>query len=103
MNTDKATLARTILTDNKKVLYGIFGQIWDSGYFPPRPLLNQFLLAGNDSCDQDGRMGTWSPFELSAEEYTLVKVRWIKDHPGTVESQPGVETWNDGVQEILNP
>jgi hypothetical protein len=58
--------AKKVLTANTAVLYGIFGTIESSGYFPPSKFLNQFLAQGNDPCDQDGRMSKWPPFTLSA-------------------------------------
>lgn len=42
--------AKRVLDENTKVLYGIFGVISGSGYFPPLPFLNEFLMAGSDSC-----------------------------------------------------
>lgn len=67
---NNVALAKRILSDNSKVLYGIFGIINTSGYFPPCSLLNEFLMAGNDPCDQDGRMKNWKPFKLSSEEHS---------------------------------
>jgi hypothetical protein len=34
-------LAKNILSENAQVLYGIFGQIESSGYFPPKEFLNR--------------------------------------------------------------
>jgi len=103
MNESPIESAKDVLTRNKNVLYGIFGHIRSSGYFPPREFLNEFLQGGNDPCDQDQRMGTWIPFELSNVDYQAVKQWWTANHPGAVESHLGAKYWSDWVQEILNP
>jgi hypothetical protein len=69
-------LAKKVLLENTKVLYGIFGIINTSGFFPPRGFLNEFLEGGSDPCDQDGRMDSWIPFELSESEYEIIKKWW---------------------------
>ena len=51
--------SKNILTENTNVLYGIFGIISTSGYFPSFYFLNEFLMQGSDPCDQDGRMEEW--------------------------------------------
>ncbi|MEZ6137067.1 MAG: hypothetical protein R3C53_19405 [Pirellulaceae bacterium] len=94
-------LAKNILAENSRVLYGIFGVIESSGFFPPRLFLNEFLKVGCDPCDQDGRMGSWTPFELSKDDYLTVKDWWIANHPGTIEDALAVTTWDDWVQCIL--
>jgi len=43
---DKIALAKRVLTEDTKVLYGIFGIINTSGYFPPHKFLNEFFLIG---------------------------------------------------------
>ena len=96
-------IAKRVIETNSKVLYGIFGVIESSGYFPPRPFLNEFLAVGHDPCDQDGRMAPWQPFALTAAEYDAVKTWWFSSHPSSVESQLGVQCWSDWVQEILEP
>ena len=93
--------AKQVLAANEAVLYGIFGVIGSSGYFPPRALLNEFLMRGNDPCDQDGRMDAWQPFALSPEEYREVKAWWVAGHADAVEDSLGVDSWDDWVQEIL--
>ncbi|BFM51320.1 hypothetical protein [Marinomonas sp. THO17] len=98
---DHVALAKKVLSQNTKVLYGIFGIIDTSGYFPPRGFLNEFLLRGSDPCDQDGRMEEWIPFELSSEEYNLILLWWQSKYPGTVVDSLNSENWNDWVQEIL--
>ncbi|WP_025123509.1 MULTISPECIES: hypothetical protein [unclassified Serratia (in: enterobacteria)] len=98
---DNINQAKQVLDANTKVLYGIFGVIDRSGYFPPLPFLNEFFLVGSDPCDQDGRMGRWRPFTLTSSEYEVVKAWWIVTRPTTVESQLGCECWGDWVQEIL--
>ena len=94
--------AKWALGASEAVLHGIFGMISGSGYFPPRMFLNEFLMRGSDPCDQDGRMGTWTPLELSADEYREVLSWWVSRHPNAVEDSLGVECWNDWVQEVLN-
>ena len=95
-------VAKKVLSENTEVPYGIFGRISCSGYFPPRDLLNEFLIHGSDPCDQDGRMDRWTPFLLSTEDYFILKKWWITNHPDTVEDSLGVDCWNDWVLEILN-
>jgi|WetSurMetagenome_2_1015567.scaffolds.fasta_scaffold1288644_1 hypothetical protein len=99
----KVETAKKVLKADEVVMYGIFGIIAHSGYFPPREFLNEFLLVGRDPCDQDGRMDGWEPFTISLEEYHEVMAWWTAAHPGTVASNLGVECWNDWVQVILNP
>lgn len=96
-----ADWAKRVLMANEAVLYGIFGVISGTGFFPPRAFLNEFLMAGSDPCDQDRRMGTWIPFELSPEEYAEVLSWWKMRHPDAVEDSFGVERWDDWVQHIL--
>ena len=98
---DNIDHAKRVLEDNTNVLYGIFGIISGSGYFPPLLFLNEFFLAGSDPCDQDGRMGRWRRFALTLSEYEVVKAWWIENNPNTIESQLGCDCWNDWVQEIL--
>ena len=99
--TDNVALAKRVLADNTEVLYGIFGFIKTSGYFPPCPFLNEFLVAGSDPCDQDGRMESWEPFELSSVEYSLILEWWQLKYPSSRENALKVESWDDWVQEIL--
>ncbi|WP_419963027.1 hypothetical protein [Pantoea vagans] len=98
---DNIDNARRVLEENTKVLYGIFGIIDVSGYFPPLPFLNEFFIAGSDPCDQDGRMRCWRPFTLTISEYKEVKAWWVSSRPGTVESPLNSECWSDWTQEIL--
>jgi hypothetical protein len=98
---DNVVLAKSVLSDNTKVLYGIFGIIDTSGYFPPRRFLNEFLLGGSDPCDQDGRMEGWIPFELSEEEYLLVLSWWQSKYPESVVDHLNSDNWKDWVQVIL--
>lgn len=95
--------AKRVLAADESVLYGIFGVIGRTGYFPPRQFLNEFLMIGNDPCDQDGRMDRWQPFTLSQDEYDQVKWWWAAGHHGAVASDLGVGCWTDWVQVILNP
>jgi hypothetical protein len=94
--------AKRVLEADEAVLYGIFGVIRGSGYFPLREFLNEFLMGGNDPCDQDGRMSGWQPFALSPEEYDEIKAWWAAGHPGAVASDLGVGCWSDWVQVIMN-
>jgi hypothetical protein len=93
--------AKRILIENSKVLYGIFGIVKGSGYFPPNEFLNQFLLKGSDPCDQDGRMKDWKPFALSSDNYLLVKEWWVRENPGTVEDSLGADDWMEWTLKIL--
>src|ERR1035437_3982398 len=72
--------AKRVLADDEAVLFGIFGVIGTSGYFPPSAFLNEFFMHGNDPCDQDGRMKEWTPFTLSPEEYREVFSWWVLSH-----------------------
>ena len=94
--------AKLVMTENASVMYGIFGIVESSGIFPPRDFLNEFFQAGQDSCDQDGRMAQWVPFSLGAEDYLSIKEWWIAMHPGTQENRLGADCWDDWVQEILS-
>ncbi len=95
-------MAKHVLAADEAVLYGIFGVIANSGYFPPRVFLNEFLLRGSDPCDQDGRMSDWQPLSVSPEEYRDLKAWWVARHPGTIEEALGTDCWDDWVQEILD-
>ena len=44
--------AKDVLTKNANVLYGIFGVIAESGYFPPLPFLNEFFMVEVGVCDR---------------------------------------------------
>ena len=101
-NGNAVDLAKRVLAENEAVLYGIFGVIAGSGSFPPRSVLNEFLLVGNDPCDQDGRMQSWRPFALTGDEYREVLEWWTAGHPGDVENSLGVSRWDDWVQEMLD-
>lgn len=92
-----------ILTANIHVPYGIFSIIDGSGYFPPLAFLNDFLLRGNDPCDQDCRMGTWRPFALTPEEYAIVKNWCLETNENAVVTDFGCACWDEWVQEILDP
>ena len=94
--------AKQVLAANEAVLYGVFGVIGYSGYFPPRRFLNEFLLGGTDPCDQDGRMPDWRPFAVGPEEYDDLKEWWFAGHVGATEDDLGVDSWDEWVQEILN-
>ena len=96
-------VATRVLTADEAVMYGIFGVIRLSGYFPPREFLNEVFMVGYDPCDQDGRMDGWEPFALSPGEYDEVKAWWVSRHLETVTSDLGVGSWNDWVQVILHP
>ncbi|MFT3781033.1 MAG: hypothetical protein QM790_03445 [Nibricoccus sp.] len=89
------SLAKNILTGDTEVLYGIFGLVASSGYFPPRRFLNEFFAVGCDPCDQDNRMCTWKPFELTEDEYQHIKSWWQSLYPDAVEDSLGVSDWSD--------
>ena len=67
---NKLELAKKVLKENSEVLYGTFGIIESSGFFPPINFLNDFLKIGSDPCDQDGRMDNWKPFSLNDKKKT---------------------------------
>lgn len=98
----KSKLAIEILKENSKVLYGIFGEVESSNYFPPRVFLNEFLMQGNDPCDQDGRMDNWQPFEVSDDEYISVLNWWIENKSSNAKVEDlGVNNWNDWAVELI--
>lgn len=94
-------LAKKVLLDSTKTLYGIFSIICISSYFPPRVFLNEFLKVGSDLCDQDGRMEDWNPFELNEEEYLEVLSWWQEKYPDAVVDDLDSDNWNDWIEEIL--
>lgn len=94
--------AQRILRTNSAILFGIFGAIEASNYFPPQDFINEFFLAGSDPCDQDGRMSDWKPFELNADEYLIVKDWWMALHPDAEVNSLGVTCWRDWVQKIID-
>lgn len=87
--------AKWVIQRNTAVLYGIFGFIDSTPYFPPREHLNEFFERGSDPCDQDGRMGGWAPFALSQDEYEEVKFWWISNHPSSLEDALGTSNWTE--------
>ena len=98
----KINIVKTILLENVKVLYGIFGVIKTSGYFPPRNFFNEFLIQGSDPCDQDGRMEKWIPFTLNEEEYIIIKDWWVDLYPNTNVDALNQNSWREWVQVILD-
>lgn len=94
-------IACKVLSKNETVQFGIFGLIGRSEYFPPRLFLNEFLMMGNDPCDQDQRMEQWNAFELNFEEYETVRQWWLSEHPRAIKELPGVSCWADWVHEII--
>jgi hypothetical protein len=93
---------RVLLADTQIRTVGIFGAIAYSGYFPPRPFLNEFLMEGHDLCDQDERMESWKPFSLTAEEYCAVKAWWQSIHPDSVEDALESTCWHDWAVEVID-
>ena len=102
MNLKKIKLAKTVLNENSKILYGIFGVVESSGYFPTREILNGFLMQGNDPCDQDGRMSSWQSFELDELEYDQVQAWWVSNHPDVKTDSMGHHNWNNWIDDILD-
>jgi hypothetical protein len=98
---DAIELAKIVLLENSKVLYGIFGVIKDTGYFPPQAFLNEFFSLGYDPCDQDQRMECWQPFLLTDDEYIVIKIWWATEHPNTIESSLNALNWDAWILEIL--
>jgi hypothetical protein len=93
--------AKKVLLANSIVLYGVFGVIEGSGYFPPRSFLNEFLLSEHDPCDRDSRMGRWEAFSLSDEDYLVLKQWWICRNPDTVEDSLGSNCWSEWVETVF--
>jgi len=46
--------AKRVLAADEAVLFGIFGVIGSSGYFPPCGILNEFLMRGYDRVTRTG-------------------------------------------------
>jgi hypothetical protein len=101
MNLKKVALAKDVLEENSKVLYGIFGVVESSGFFPPREILNGFLSQGNDPCDQDGRMDGWQPMELNEREYAVIQTWWLGNNPKAKVESLEHDNWHDWIDEIL--
>jgi hypothetical protein len=95
-------LAKQVLEDNQNVLYGVFGHVATSPWFPPARFLNEFLGVGHDPCDQDERMGHWKPFALTNDEYEEVKRWWLTNHPNSNEDELGVSSWDEWVFHLLH-
>ena len=76
-----------------------FKAVRRSERFPPRPLLNEFLMVGEDPCDPNHRR--WPPFALSDDEYAAVKGWWIGLNPGATEDALGAESWDDWFSLVL--
>ncbi len=83
LNAAKLELAKSIIRKTH-VGIGAFGIIDSSEFFPPRPILNDFLSHGYDACDQD-RMDRWEPFEVSSDDYDALKSWWLETHPKATE------------------
>jgi hypothetical protein len=98
---DSLENAKLVLTQNREVLYGIFGQVSTSDLFPPRDILNEFLIRGHDPCDQDGRMKNWRPFKITENEYDEILKWWLKDYPNSVVDDLGANCWDDWAYEML--
>ena len=92
---DNSGLAIRLLSENKKVRYGIFGYIDGEKYFPPLEFFNDFLRGGSDPCDQDGLMGGWTPFTLSEKEYRIVLAWWGQENPDFVVDHLDASDWSD--------
>lgn len=85
--------AVAILADSARRLSGAFATAAAAGVFPPLPLLNQFLGHGHDPDDAERTGGTWSPFELSADECAQVLDAWRVAHPDAVVDGQGASHW----------
>ncbi|MBL9082915.1 MAG: hypothetical protein JNK76_13965 [Planctomycetales bacterium] len=95
--------AKRVLTNSEAAGYGYFNHISPFGYFPPLEFLNQFLVLGHETWDQDGMHERWKPFELSPEEHCEVANWWIEKYPGTVVHDLGAKCWDDWLFQILHP
>ena len=93
--------AKQVLAANEGVPFGIFGGVAASQVFPPCEFLNAFLMAGNDPCDQDERIGRWQPFTVTPQEHLAIKAWWVAAHPGALEDDLGAGNWDEWVQDIL--
>jgi hypothetical protein len=94
--------AKLVLEKDLAVLYGFFGVLDSSGFFPPREFLNEFLRRGLDPCDQDGRMEGWTPFTLSDQDYQAVRDWWTSKRPGARVDALGANCWDDWAQKVIN-
>ena len=101
-NTEFVQRAVDVLSRNSKVQFGIFGVIDGSGVFPPREFLNAFLMGGSDPCDQDNRMDTWTPFELSEDEFKVVFSWWNIGRNRSVVDARDCDSWSDWSVEITS-
>ena len=91
--------AISILDKNRSVLYGAFTMIENT--FPPREILNDFLLTGSDACDQDGKMAKWKPFSLSENSYSKVFDWWKEEYPQAKIESLGSTNWSEWLFELL--
>ncbi|CAH0525772.1 hypothetical protein [Vibrio hippocampi] len=91
----KSEFAIRILSDNKKVMHGIFRFINGEKYFPPVEFINEFFEGGSDPCDQDCLMGEWEPFSLLEEEYQSVFNWWLRENPDAVIDYLNASDWSD--------
>ena len=80
---------------------GAFGIVASSDFFPPRTILNDFLLQGSDACAQDG-MDKWKPLELPPNDYEALKSWWLETHPKATEDSLDATSWTDWLVEVLN-
>ena len=83
----------SILDKNRTVLHGAFTMIENT--FPPREILNDFLLTSNDACDQDSKMAKWKSFSLLENSYSKV-FNWWKEiyHQAKIKSL-GSTNWSE--------
>lgn len=73
---------KRILTNSSDIGWGTFMLVPDSGCFPPRRFLNEFLRVGSDPAHQDRESPEWEPFELNETDYKRVLDWWISKYPG---------------------
>jgi hypothetical protein len=100
LNTAKLELAKSIIRKTS-VGIGAFGIIDSSDFFPPRPILNDFLSTGYDACAQDG-MDRWEPFEVSSDHFDALKSWWLETHPKATEDSLGATSWTDWLAKVLD-
>ena len=98
----RVQIAKNILTNSTEIGWGTFCLVPNSGVFPPREFLNEFLRVGSDPAHQDRESPRWKPFELNVTEYNEILEWWISKYPNSKEDNLGKERWNDWIFEIIH-